>query len=140
MHFPVGSRLKHLSLVAVGTAATFLALAGSASAASVVGGSLPHQTDAGNGAITLTYGGHSYICYRGDLCVYRGGHYEAYYACRTVTNTATADGWAVNNQFGAGSTATFYSRPGSGFTTANLGADDLGVAHWRGIRSFRVCT
>jgi hypothetical protein len=139
MRSPLVSRLKQLSLVGIATTATFLVLGGSASATtSPIGPRVPTQTNGGNGALILHWHGHSYTCYRGDLCVWRGGRFESYYKCRTVANATTADGWAVNNQYGAGGTATFYGRPG--WFTDNLPRGASAIIYWRGVRAFRICT
>jgi hypothetical protein len=140
MPSPTVSRRKQLSLAAIATAATFVALVGSASAtSSPIGAPVPTQRNAKNGALILRYRGHSYTCYRGDLCVWRGGRYEAYYKCRTVANATTSDGWAVNNQYGAGGTAAFYGRPGW-VPVEYLRPGVSAIIHWRGVRAFRVCT
>lgn len=146
MRFPVVSPFKHLVLVGIVTVAAFAALTGTASATYVtstttaVGCGGVSSSPAGNGALTLHYCGHNYICYYHDLCLYRGGRFEAYFKCQTVNpQTATALGWSWNNQSSTG-TATFFTRSGwSPYPKFLQTAQKAYGINWRGVSSFRTC-
>jgi hypothetical protein len=128
-------RPRHVVVALVTAVLATMTFAGPASAATV--GSTITVTHLSNNALRITYAGHSYICYYGDLCIYRGGSYEAYYACRTVANSTTSNGWAINNQYGSGGTATFYARSGS---NGSLGVNRAAGVYWANVKSFRICT
>ncbi len=154
MRFPVVTRLKHVLLVGIVAVASLAAVTGTASAATnvlsntvVVCGGVS-SSPAGDGALTLHYCGHNYTCYYHDLCLYRGGRFEAYFKCQTVINptSTTAYGWAWNNESSgtAASKATFSARPG--YTGGSLLAPWPGMfssfhaaVYWRGVASFHTC-
>ncbi|MGI8667348.1 MAG: hypothetical protein ACR2N4_15210 [Jatrophihabitans sp.] len=125
-----------MAVAFVGVLIAMFALAAPASAATVSGGRLT-ITPLSNGALRLNYNGHSYTCYQGDLCLYRGG-YQTYYVCQGVTNSVTSEGFSVNNQGGSGSTAKFIGRNGA--ANWNQAAGTAYYIHWNYVKSFTTCT
>ena len=100
---------RAMARLLVGCVVVLLSVIGFAAPAEAVSKPSPNYTitKLNNNALQLSYGGKNYICYYGDLCVYRGGHYSTYYKCQTVSNSTTSNGWFVNNQT-PGGTAKFY--------------------------------
>ncbi|MDQ2835985.1 MAG: hypothetical protein M3Y42_02015 [Actinomycetota bacterium] len=82
------------------------------------------------GVVKLSCGGHTYYCYQGDLCMWRGS-FQTYYKCATYTNTYTGPGgWIVNNETG-GAKAILY--PTAYY--ASQGVTNAAVPHWSGNSS-----
>ncbi len=80
-----------------------------------------------NGVVRLTCGGHTYYCYSGDLCMWRGS-YQSYYKCATYSKSYTGPGgWIVNNETG-GVKAILYPTP----YYASQGVGNAAVPHWSG--------
>jgi hypothetical protein len=122
--------------MAIAALGLMLGLAAPASAATVNGGTLT-ITHLSNNALQLNYNGHNYICYYGDLCIYRG-QYQTYYVCQSVGNSYTADGWSVNNQFGSGGVARFIGRNGA--PNWNQPINTAYGIHWNNVKSITTCT
>jgi hypothetical protein len=125
-----------MAAMIVAVLATLLGFAAPASAATVNGGTLT-VTHLSNGALQLNYNGHNYVCYSGDLCIYRGG-YQTYYVCQSVSNAYTGTGWSVNNQSGSGGVARFIARNGA--SNWNQPIDTAATINWNYVKSITTCT
>lgn len=131
-------RLLRLATV-LGTALSLLlTLATPADAASITGPTIPGVTRLSNNALRLTWNGHTYTCYYGDLCLYRGG-YQTYYACQTVTNTVETAGWEINNQYGSGGRTWYYGRNGAPTIYEDPGWPPSEI-YWHYVGSIKTCT
>ena len=135
---PGGRQWRRLAIALLAVLGLLIGLATPADAASITGSPVPNVTRLSNNALRLTWNGHTYTCYYGDLCLYRGG-YQTYYACQTVTNTVETSGWEINNQYGSGGRTWFYGRNGAPSIYEDPGSPPYEI-YWHYVGSIKTCT
>ena len=100
---------------------------------------LPTVNRQSDGTMKLGCGSHTYLCYRGDACMWRT-QYETYYICQTVADGFSGEGWIVNNQTG-GAVVTLYPKNNTAPYTqpAYPNSNYMGVWNFDYFKKFRTC-